>query len=117
MLFAAAMEPVSYAVYDVRAGKAAKGKVLRASGNTLENRVYKVTLDANGDIASVIDQTQRPRFGRKRQGLPPCGADPQCVEPLSGMGDPQGDARPDTRTRGYGCPDQRGGVRRPHGPP
>ena len=46
VLFAAAMEPVSYAVYDVRAGKAGKGKVLRASGNTLENRVYKVTLDA-----------------------------------------------------------------------
>lgn len=63
-------------------------------------------------FASVIDQEQRPRPGRKRQGLPPCGADPQCVEPLSGMGDPQGDARPDTRTRGYGCPDQRGGVRR-----
>lgn len=56
VLFAAAMEPVSYAVYDVRAGKAGKGKVLRASGNTLENRVYKVTLDANGDIASVIDK-------------------------------------------------------------
>ena len=37
-------------------GKAGKGKVLRASGNTLENRVYKVTLDANGDIASVIDK-------------------------------------------------------------
>ena len=51
VLFAAAMEPVSYAVYDVRAGKAGKGKVLRASGNTLENRVYKVTPDANGDIA------------------------------------------------------------------
>lgn len=30
--------------------------MLRASGNTLENRVYKVTLDANGDIASVIDK-------------------------------------------------------------
>ena len=56
VLFAAAMEPVSYAVYDVRAGKAGKGKVLRASGNTLENWVYKVTLDANGDIASVIDK-------------------------------------------------------------
>ena len=56
VLFAAAMEPVSYAVYDVMAGKAGKGKVLRASGNTLENRVYKVTLDANGDIASVIDK-------------------------------------------------------------
>ena len=56
VLFAAAMEPVSYAVYDVRAGKAGKGKVLRASDNTLENRVYKVTLDANGDIASVIDK-------------------------------------------------------------
>ena len=32
VLFAAAMEPVSYAVYDVRAGKAGKGKVLRAFG-------------------------------------------------------------------------------------
>ena len=65
VLFAAAMEPVSYAVYDVRAGKAGKGKVLRASGNTLENRVYKVTLDANGDIASVIDKRNGRDLGEK----------------------------------------------------
>lgn len=68
VLFAAAMEPVSYAVYDVRAGKAAKGKVLRASGNTLENRVYKVTLDANGDIASVIDQNATAAIWSKKAG-------------------------------------------------
>lgn len=56
VLFAADMKAVSYAVYDVRAGKTGSGKALKVSDNTIENRIYRVTLDDNGDIASVVDK-------------------------------------------------------------
>lgn len=56
VLFAADMKAVSYAVYDIRVGKSKAGKALKASGNTLENRIYKIALDTNGDIISVLDK-------------------------------------------------------------
>lgn len=62
--FAADMKAVSYAVYDVRPGKSTSSKKLKASANTLENRIYKITLDTNGDIASIIDK----RNGRELVG-------------------------------------------------
>lgn len=59
--FAAKVASVGYAVYDVRPASPAKSSRLKAAGNTIENAVYKVTLDANGDIASLYDK----RVGRE----------------------------------------------------
>lgn len=59
--FAAEVGAVGYAVYDLRMQGAASRSSLKATPNSLENRVYKLTLDANGDIASVVDK----RSGRE----------------------------------------------------
>ena len=55
--------PVSVGVYDVRPTKAAcrPNPSLKASGNTIENRIYKVTVNSDGDICSIIDK----RCGRE----------------------------------------------------
>ncbi len=59
VLFAANVAPVSFSVYDVKAGNSGTNKKLVASGNTIENPVYKLTLDKNGDIASIIDKRSK----------------------------------------------------------
>ena len=59
--FAAEVGAVGYAVYDLRMQGAAVRSLLKATPNSLENRIYKLTLDANGDIASVLDK----RSGRE----------------------------------------------------
>jgi len=59
--FAAEVGAVGYAVYDLCMQGAAVRSSLKATPNSLENRIYKLTLDANGDIASVLDK----RSGRE----------------------------------------------------
>lgn len=59
--FSASTAPMSCAVYDVRFEKSLHRSTLKVTGNTLENRIYKLTLDKNGDIASVWDK----RFNRE----------------------------------------------------
>lgn len=59
--FAAEVGAVGYAVYDLRMQGAAVRSSLKATPNSLENRIYKLTLDANGDIAFVLDK----RSGRE----------------------------------------------------
>lgn len=54
--FSASVAPLSCSVYDVRFGKSSKRSSLKTTQNTLENSVYKLTLNANGDIASIIDK-------------------------------------------------------------
>ncbi|MDR2806378.1 MAG: alpha-mannosidase [Dysgonamonadaceae bacterium] len=56
ILFSAQVEPVSFSVYDVKAGSKSAGKALKVTGNTLENSLYKLTLDKNGDVGSLIDK-------------------------------------------------------------
>lgn len=57
ILFEAETDPVSYAVYDVReAGKNKSSKLLSTGENTIENEVYKITLNADGDISSLFDK-------------------------------------------------------------
>ena len=56
------VKAAGYAVYDVRpASGVAKSSALKASERTLENRIYRVELDANGDIRSIRDK----RAGRE----------------------------------------------------
>ena len=55
--FVAEVPPVGFAVYDIRKGKASNGKSnLKTGKNTLENAVYSLRLDANGDICSLVDK-------------------------------------------------------------
>ncbi len=56
IMFSAFVSPLSCSVYDVRFKKNNKTSTLKATKNTLENRIYKLMLDANGDIASIIDK-------------------------------------------------------------
>lgn len=56
ILVEATVPATGYAVYDVRtSGKAVDMPVL-ANSNTLENSVYKITLDKKGDIVSLFDK-------------------------------------------------------------
>ena len=59
ILFIATVESMGYRTYDVRPSNTACAPAsgLRLDGNVLENAKYKVTVDANGDISSIIDKT------------------------------------------------------------
>jgi alpha-mannosidase len=60
--FVARVPSVGYAVYDVRKGSASGGKSsLKTGAGAIENAVYALRLDANGDICSLIDK----RSGRQ----------------------------------------------------
>jgi alpha-mannosidase len=56
VLFAAKVPSVGYAVYDVQTGAANAESPLRVSENSLENQFYRVTLDGEGDVASIFDK-------------------------------------------------------------
>ena len=56
ILFNASVPAAGYAVYDVRKGGRKAAASVSASGNVIENSVYKVTLDGNGDICSIMDK-------------------------------------------------------------
>ena len=57
LLVRASVAPVGYAVYDVRKGGASKkSAVLKASDKGMENSVYKLAFDENGDICSIVDK-------------------------------------------------------------
>ena len=58
VLFESEMAPLSVCVYELRqiAGAAKSATALKVSGKVLENRVYRMELDAKGDIASLRDK-------------------------------------------------------------
>ncbi|WP_455496682.1 alpha-mannosidase [Coprobacter sp.] len=57
ILFVANVDPVSYSVYDIRlSGKQKKKQALAVTTNSIENNIYKVTVNADGDISSIIDK-------------------------------------------------------------
>jgi alpha-mannosidase len=58
VIFVAKGPSVGYAVYDVRpADTATSATDLRVSENSLENKYYRVILNANGDVASIFDKS------------------------------------------------------------
>lgn len=61
LAFVAEVDPVGYAIYDLRMQGKTTNSALRISDNTLENSVYRVSLNADGDISSIYDK----RFGRE----------------------------------------------------
>jgi alpha-mannosidase len=58
VLFLARVPSVGYAVYDVQPGPGTSAaSVLRVSQNSLENQHYRVTLNADGDVAGIFDKS------------------------------------------------------------
>lgn len=55
ILVAASLPANSYAVYDVRTGGSEK-TISPSAASAIENSVYKITLDKNGDIISLTDK-------------------------------------------------------------
>ena len=55
VVFLARVPSVGYAVYSVHAGKA-EASMLHVTEHSLENKYYRVTIDNNGDIASIYDK-------------------------------------------------------------
>jgi alpha-mannosidase len=60
VLFLADTPSVGYAVYDVQPDSTAENSdsTLTVSGQSLENEYYRVTLNADGDVASILDKSQ-----------------------------------------------------------
>ncbi|MDR1783442.1 MAG: alpha-mannosidase [Dysgonamonadaceae bacterium] len=56
VLFRATVDPVSFSVFDVKAASASGNNNLKITESGIENAVYKLSLDKNGDMASVIDK-------------------------------------------------------------
>src|SRR5258708_5923569 len=61
VLFLARVPPVGYAVYDVQAIQTPiiddSETALRVTESGLENARYRIRLDKNGDVASIVDQS------------------------------------------------------------
>jgi alpha-mannosidase len=58
VIFLAKAPSVGYAVYDVRPSDAAASVTdLRVSENSMENQYYRVTLNADGDVAGIFDKS------------------------------------------------------------
>jgi alpha-mannosidase len=58
VLFIAKVPSVGYAIYDVRpSAQSSAPSSLAVTANSLENARYKVTLNDNGDIASIFDKS------------------------------------------------------------
>jgi len=58
VIFLASVPPVGYAVYDVEqaAEQIAASTSLRVSDHEMENEYYRVTLNQDGDVASIFDK-------------------------------------------------------------
>lgn len=69
IIFAASVQPVSYSVYEVREGMSKQEKSLKASKGGLENNIYKITLDENGDIASLVDKRNGKELVEKGKSI------------------------------------------------
>ncbi len=58
LLFVANVPSVGYAVYDVQPGAGSAGtSLLRVSENSLENQLYRVQLNRDGDVSSIFDKS------------------------------------------------------------
>jgi alpha-mannosidase len=57
VLFAAKFPSVGFAVYDIRPAEGSMPSVLKVGPSWLENARYRVTLNADGDAASIFDKS------------------------------------------------------------
>jgi len=57
VIFVAKVPSVGYTVYDVQPPGAAEAATLKVSEHSLENQYYRVTLNTDGDVASIFDKS------------------------------------------------------------
>ncbi|MDD8026759.1 MAG: glycoside hydrolase family 38 C-terminal domain-containing protein [Acidobacteriota bacterium] len=57
VLFPAKVPPAGFAVFDVRPAETSMPSTLKAGPSSLENARYRVTLNADGDVASIFDKS------------------------------------------------------------
>lgn len=71
LIFAGNDPSLSLSVYDLRPSEKAepRNSALKASAGSIENRIYKITLDADGDIASIIDKRCGKELVRKGESF------------------------------------------------
>ena len=56
LLFLAKVPSVGYGVYDVQSQPAASSSTLKVTESSLENQRYRITLNSDGDVASIFDK-------------------------------------------------------------
>jgi len=59
VLFVAQVDPLSFSVYSIQPGRTSSSGKLLAKNGTLENTIYKIALNEQGDIASIFDKKNR----------------------------------------------------------
>jgi alpha-mannosidase len=59
--FVADVESVSFSVYDVVSENRPAGNRIAITENSIENSAYRIMLDGNGDIASIVDKSDNNR--------------------------------------------------------
>jgi len=57
VIFMASVPSVGYAVYDVQPGAGESASPLRATKDEMENKYYRIRLNADGDVASIFDKS------------------------------------------------------------
>ena len=68
LLIEATVPATGYAVYDVRTSGTAN-RFAATTSNTLENSIYKITLDEKGDITSLLDKTQNKELVKQGKAI------------------------------------------------
>ena len=71
VIFAGADPSLSLSVYDIRPSVKAEARnsSLKASKNSIENKIYRITLNSNGDIASIVDKRYGKELVRKGESF------------------------------------------------
>jgi alpha-mannosidase len=69
LLMEATIPATGYAVYDVRTSGEDKQPLVAAGQTMLENSVYKMTLDAQGDITSLYDKRNEKELVKQGQAI------------------------------------------------
>jgi alpha-mannosidase len=59
LVFAANVESMSYSVFDLRTTAGSSATSLKIGKDWIENSIYKIKLDKNGDISSIYDKINR----------------------------------------------------------
>jgi alpha-mannosidase len=56
LMFLATVPPLGYAVYDIQPGFSPIRQTLKVTPTSLENQRYRITLNTDGDVASIFDK-------------------------------------------------------------
>lgn len=69
LLLEATVPAVGYAVYDVRISGSSKHSVISSDASVLENSIYKLSLDQNGDVVSLFDKKNNKELVKEGKAI------------------------------------------------